>query len=375
MSGEMYGYVRSATVALTAAFGMSACSLLPEQSRTNNLKLPIEVFEVRNAQGTVSKIASIHSDQFDAFMDQRIAKNGGKARYDYGKDEWLKVELAKALNQGGFDPWSSMHIGQKIINTYDPQTYNGNKSPLYLNDKGKGVGPVANFSSAHHPNFTKTPEVSTQCMIAHLTDSHKGETWALAFLMIENAGRGIKLPYEFGDDFAKLARIHEIAHCMGANEQQADKILAKMMLKESTNIDKTLAFLELFKAIRIATVVFNSVPRTYYGSFLSIDDAIQDFKKKGGVPESREEIWSIALERNQLYPIQIGAAASIIKYRRDLITSDDYMGMANLMVDEIIDHAIDDTQKDVLIKMARSFFLLGSYIEGPPRPVSSAPSP
>jgi len=328
------------------------------------MKEAMDIIKVRNSKGGTSTIAMVYNGPYDALITARHADKPG-IRYD---DQRLGTDIGAYLEKNGFNQYQAGYIGEKIADGYRPERYRTNHVfPFYVNRHDIISGPHA-VSRGIVENIRVSPaKPSEVCAALRLTNEHNGEQWTRSFVKMDKDPRSLRLPYELQKEFSQFFRDHEIAHCMGADEPEADRAAARLLLKNSKDIKKSLFFLNLMKSIRSTNLLFERPPLHFYGTFQSIDTAINDFKVQSGVTMSKAEIWTEALERRNYHLPQVVEIVQFAHGREDLVKAKDFAGMA----DYLRAYATILTNKDqkrLAMTMAENSAFFGTLIGTPPQP-------
>ncbi len=334
MLGDMFRYVSFAPVVpLVAAAGLSACSPASDQpnaaERQNNGKTLINKITIlQNSYGHTSHIAEIYNEEIDDYKKGKIASRGNWGTNAERDDFDLQMELQSQLQKTSFGLLNTPDLIQVVSKNYSSKHYKeGNRAPLYrVKDFDHEVGPIAIRFQA------EKNRVSAKCVVSYLSRSHNGEAWIKAFLHHDDDTRKITPPMEFKDDFIQFIRYHEFAHCMGADETQADMIAVKLMLLENPDKERTLQFAKIIMAIRGATAIYGIAEKQkpYYGTVMAINSAIEEFKAYGRIPLTRTQIWTQALDRHPAYADNMQPILERMK-GDNIVISRDHAGMAALL--------------------------------------------
>ncbi len=341
------GDTMKATLALTAAFAITGCDL--QEQHNDPVEKLAEIHTLYNAQGQSSRATIVYNESFESFFEKRAKGKGYKGDR---LESMLHSHVANHLKHNGFDKASANKTAKDIIEGFRPYIHAEIQLPA-----------TAVSENIWQNIWAAKPIPSPECTVTQLASVYETQQWAKNFVRMDEDKRHWKIPHNFEKEIFEFTRDHELAHCMGANEQQADKVAAKLLLKRHPDKAKALAFLELMKAVRTMDS-FGQINRDYHGTLLAIDRVIKDFKIKKTIPQSAEEIWSEALERPNFGAEHVADLLRTFRVQKDLVRHRNFNGMAEFLSKEAIsmEHG---PRKEVAATMVDGFRFLGSIVQGP----------
>ncbi len=170
-------------------------------------------------------------------------------------------------------------------------------SPLYLPLKNSGT-PFVGLSPRALPERGEDYSIYA-CSIAGVSQAYDGADWVRGFL--ETPRAKINLPYDYAPEFNAFALNHERAHCMGANEAQADAAAARLLLKHHPDQNRARAFLALVSDIRIYREIYEAgtdAGKEYGKTALALERVLQQHEQSGRVDMTEAQIWTLAAQEN-----------------------------------------------------------------------------
>lgn len=261
----------------------------PAEKEGPDLTPAIEIVEVKNLQEKTSIIAIQKHEEIRVLTQKPIF---------FSNIQNVQDRIKNYLNENNFPYPVAKKISEQMTVGYIKD---------FGEVKAKTKYPVSDrFLGAMKPSVTvwdgngvevdiKPPlKVNPFCFVRDLSKTYNGAAWMHGFMGMEDDPRPLNLEREFGKEFSYMVRKHEIAHCMGADEQNADYVAAKLLLKNHPDKQVALDFLKLYKAMRISKMIFQELNPRYYGCFMAVERAISEFKKIGHNAETEEQIWSKA---------------------------------------------------------------------------------
>ncbi len=354
--------------ALTAAFAMMSSpatvnahppDIIADDVTQEDVAALTEFLVLRNAKGQESKVVIITNERWDAYWQKKMKTAAGWEQHKStnGMDNQLLDHLAA---KGIGNPH---YFAMNVMSAYSPSTgyqhfatypYQRNSVKEGENWVSKFIGPMA--ISLNNPNLENlVRDASPFCTVVLLPTVHDGQAWTKSWLGIEQQSeRTVYLPREYGSEFVKLIRHHELGHCMGLNEVRADYAAATLLLKESGNIGKTLEFLSLIRSMRAVYTLYPGMAEKYYGTFLAIDLAVREFKMNGNkVPHTQEQIWSIAAQLQMFDTSGIDALKNRIrKHEPEMLPERNYNGLADHFIRNFKNY--EGSEKKIATEMIKS---------------------
>lgn len=247
----------------------------------------LELLELKNSENDISKVTILYNERTTGVL----LKNP----INFFNWEHTYKNVAEFLRQHGYNANASTEIAKSITPTAFWENDKAS-SPISMIPFFGLVPSAAGWNIHGHKNIIETTaKPSAFCAVQDLSTSFNGAAWFRALMDMEKDPRDITLPVEYGSEFHDFVRYHELAHCMGANEERADYVAAKLFLKNHTDKARALTFLKMFQSIRASQIVFFEEQKdSYYGCFLALNQAITQFEQKGIISETEQEIWSLA---------------------------------------------------------------------------------
>jgi len=392
MLKSVFHYVQSSAIALTAAFAMGVASAraediypdIPDDVTQEDVAELVEMIEVGNADGHKAKIALVYTKKYDTYWEKKLRTVAGIGMASDPND--LDRPLKDFLLNAGFSVQAAFELSGAITNDhnvyhgylpYAPYPFQEVGTPNHINVLNENYRSPVAYSIDDEPalpemDYTKP---SRYCAISLLTNTHDGQAWARSFINMESTSRIFHLNRDYKKEFSAFILDHEIAHCMGGNEEQADYIAAKFLLKNSQNIKKTLDFLILMRAIRASSVILSQKSQSkYFGTFFAIDKAVDEFKRNGHkVSETDEEIWSYATKRwnYDVWQLSFVRAEVWTGTHRLRAAMKDFKGVASYLRQHPFP---DERQRELAYEVAKGLSVLGNIVDDRKKAVPVVPA-
>lgn len=331
----------------------------------------IQLIDIENSLGQTSRVVMIDRE---AYQDYRLINPAPDAVSEFFNHQNydFRDHVKTSLLDNNFPEHIADIMAHRFARSYHPSTgyQPDNDKPIYeaerpfydiFQQSRHSFGPSAQSYTASGENtkLNEEPAVSAFCSIAQTTSSVMGNEWATAMVGNSTKGLSIQPDREYGADFSTFIKLHEEAHCMGADEPQADYVATKLYLKQHADTEHATSFIPLFKSLRSTYSLVHGSSGLYHGTSHAMEAALAEFEAGIVDTQTIPEIWSQAVERNDFEKTTIGDLANYVQsHFQSAIEAGDFKTIAHHMV-EITSDQLSDINTDILANMRTDLDYIG----------------